>query len=579
MAKGRTKNARTPVKARAKTPAKPPVEKPPAKKTAATKAAARKPAAEKAPAAKAPAVKTAPAKAPKPEKPSAPEPRHDSYDVVVIGSGISGSVSAALMAKAGWKVLVVEQAEGPGGYARAFKRGPYTFDPCIHVTAMGAPGMLPDILYRYLGIRDRIQMIKVGGLCEAAFPGLRLKIPSGPGGFISTLGKQFSGQMRAFAEFVQLSMKMHGEAHLLPPNLSLAELDAAVEKFPTLFKYQKATLGEVLNDLFVDGTCAKALSSVLWPYLGLPPSRVSFLTMSQALGVHLLGSYHVLGGFQKVIDGMTYALQRDGGELVVGRRVTGIGVENGKVIGVTLEGGRQVKAKVVISNADALTTYDQMVGAQHLPEPFMKRLRRMEPSTSAFVVYAATTLDLSGASHETFIYKHWDHERTWRDVQAGELGGMWACVPTATDPSLAPRGEHLVIMTALAPYDIGKSWESERARYQDKLLDEFEAIYPGLKGSLTHVDNATPLTFERGSLNQKGAIYGWANVPNQTASKRLHHEGPVAGLYLAGHWTQPGTASIRCLVSGVHTAMMAIKDSGQEPPELNPTGETLARAW
>src|SRR5688572_7321035 len=96
MAKGRTKSARTPVKGRAKTPAKPPVEKSPVKKPAAAKAAARKPAAAKVPTSKAPAVKAAAAKAPKPEKPAAAEPRHDSYDVIVVGSGISGSVTAAL---------------------------------------------------------------------------------------------------------------------------------------------------------------------------------------------------------------------------------------------------------------------------------------------------------------------------------------------------------------------------------------------------------------------------------------------------------------------------------------------------
>ena len=259
--------------------------------------------------------------------------------------------------------------------------------------------------------------------------------------------------------------------------------------------------------------------------------------------------------------------------------MTGIGVEDGKVNGVALEGGRFVKAPIVVSNADALTTYEQMVGAAHLPEAFLKRLRRMEPSTSAFTVYAATSLDLSHAAHETFIYKHWDHDRTWRDIQEGRPGGMWITVPTVVDRSLAPPGQHIAIMTALAPFDIGKPWESERERFQDKILDEFDVLYPGLKRSLTHVENATPLTFQQGSLNQKGAIYGWANVPNQTASKRLHHEAPVAGLFLSGHWTQPGTGSIRCLVSGVHTAMMAIKHAGQEPPELAPPAETLARPW
>jgi prolycopene isomerase len=131
---------------------------------------------------------------------------------------------------------------------------------------------------------------------------------------------------------------------------------------------------------------------------------------------------------------------------------------------------------------------------------------------------------------------------------------MWLSFPTMLDPSLAPEGEHLVIATSLMPFDIGEPWPDVKQRYTDLMIEEVEHVLPGFRESMTFTDSATPEVFERFTLSQQGAIYGWANTPNQTMPKRLDHVSPIEGLYLAGHWTDPGTGSVRCLLSGLRTA-------------------------
>jgi prolycopene isomerase len=348
-------------------------------------------------------------------------------------------------------------------------------------------------------------------------------------------------------------------------SVSPTELDRMVERFPVFFKYRNATVGDVLDECF-ESERAKAVCSALWPYLGLPPSRLSWFTFSMLTGVLIDGgAYYCRGSFQRLADAFVTALARDGGELVLNQQVDRILVEGGSARGIRLADGTELRAPVVISNADARLTLEELVGVEQLPPRLVRRLGRMEPSLSAFVVFAATSLDLreQGAAHEAFLYRHWDHEDTYRDILAGRPGGMWANVPTLVDPSLAPPGEHLVILTALAPYDIGRPWAEVRDRYAEQMLDAFDAaLFPGLKDNLTFMETATPLTLERFTLNHRGAIYGWAVTPNQVGTKRLAHDTPIDGLYLAGHWTQEAAGSFRAILSGVTTGRLVLEQAG-----------------
>lgn len=508
------------------------------------------------------------------------EPSSERYDVITVGAGIGGLTAAALLAKAGQRVLVIERQGEPGGYAHSFKRGPYTFDPAVHWVG---DQPLIDGLLRHLGVRDRCTFLPLGVFYTAAFPDLEFDAPLGIEPYIEAHARLFPHEAAGFRDFVRLCARMHAEAHQLPPQLSLRQLDEAVARFPVLFKYIRATVGDVLDE-YVANPQLKALCTAPWAYLGVPPSRLSFQTFSQMLYSHIDGVFYCEGSFQRLVDALVFALRAHGGELVVGQEASRIIVEDGRVSGVELADGQVVRAPTVVSNADARLTFEHLVGVNHLPQAFLRSLRRLRHSVSGFGVYAASRADLRShlggrAVHEIFSYRSWDHDESWSNTVAGKPSAFFITAPTLLDSSVAPPGEHLVVATALMPYDIGTPWTGAKERCVESVMMEIDRVFPGFSAQLVFVEAATPLTFESFTRNHRGSIYGWEMTPNQTSSKRPAHQTPISGLYLAGHWTHPGGGVLRTVVSGVQAAGMVIDRAGYgdvvprfAPPNLPPAG-------
>lgn len=488
------------------------------------------------------------------------EPRADAYDVVVVGSGLGGVSAAALLAKGGLSVLVCEQGDGAGGFAHAFTRGQYTFDSAVRVIAEGE--MIEGLL-DHLGVRDMVELIHMDHLYRAYFPGLEVFAPTGLEEFLEAHIRLFPAEEAGIRTFFGLRRQMFLEAAQLPMTLGPKEMADAVERFPTLFRFRQARLVEVLDE-FIDDPKLRALCTALWPYMGSEPSRLSFFAYAQFLGVLMDGPFYVRGSFQSLVDAFIAALERNGGELVLDTPVARIEVEEGAVTGVVLESGRRLRARVVISNADVHHTFSDLIGEEHLPTGFVKRYKRMTPSMSAAVVYSATSQDLLALdpAHETFVYNHWDHEETWKDILQGKPGGMSMSVMTMLDPGLAPPGDHLIIITSVAAYDIGRPWYEVKDQYQEDLLAQFEPYFPGLRDGLKFVMSGTPQTLERYTRNHRGATYGWELIPSQIGSKRTKHRGPLDGLYLSSHWSEEGPASFRVVLSGMNTARMVHADLG-----------------
>jgi len=506
------------------------------------------------------------------ERTTARQARDSTYDAVVIGAGIGGLTAGALLARAGRKVLVVEAEAQPGGFARALRRGPYTFDWADHLI-MGCapegpfgPGVI-DAVLRHLGVRDQCQFVRMESpFYVAHYPGLTLSIPGGREAFLEAHLRHFPSEAAGLRRLVETSAEIYREVLRFPTTARIWDLLLLPRRLPTVFRYRNATLKDLIDRELSDPRL-KALYATLWTWIGSPPGRASFLTWAVMMASFVDdGAYYCQGSFQRLADALASGLTRAGGELLLGTRATRILTQGRGVEGVALEGGQRIRAAVVVSNMDARETFEKLLGPGQVPGRYLRRLRRMEPSPFALALYAATDLDprALGAQHDTTLCTGWDHDRAYEAALAGEVANLSILIPTLKDPSLAPPGQHLVILKAAAPTQAGQE-RASGGEFADRMLELAERVLPGLREHLTFVEESSPETGPRSRLDRMGPVYGWAVSPEQSAVRRLPQRTPVDGLILAGHWTQPGHGVSFVVASGVGAARLVLGRSTSAP--------------
>jgi prolycopene isomerase len=292
----------------------------------------------------------------------------ENYDVVVIGSGIGGLTCAAYLAKNGLRTLVLEQHSLPGGYCTSFKRKAFTFDAAVHFTeGLGEGGQFYRIL-KDLGVEGQVRSRRLDPLYRVVLGGESFSVPADAVKYVAMLTEKFPYERKGISELFRTLRELNDEIEKLPPVLGAKEKLSVPVRFPLTFRYYKKTFAQMMND-FVKGQKLKSLIAAGWPYVGLPPSRVSSLIMAQYMyTAHFQGHYYPLGGTQVLADTLVGALRRHGGELQLSTRVAKILTKNNRATGVEVANGKRIRAERVVSN------FPEPVGTTGAPERILASL-------------------------------------------------------------------------------------------------------------------------------------------------------------------------------------------------------------
>ena len=471
------------------------------------------------------------------------------YEVVIIGGGLGGLSCAATLAKKGKTVLLLEKNPVLGGYQATYRRKGFIIEPCLHVMVeAGRNGSIYQILSE-LGVAEEIEFSRFDPTSQFIFPDLNIRIPPDRGDFLALLKNQFPHEVGGIDELFNF-MKGVYDGLQGPP-----------EQNPVIMEYSKKVLQSLL-DTFIKDKKLQAIVAGYCSYFGLPPSRISSLLMCAFTeSIISKGGYLPKGGVKRLIDLLEKTIETSGGQISKKSPVKAIITKHGKAAGVILENGEEIHCDNVVSSADATTTFFSMVGEKNLPADFAKQLKQIAIMCSSFNVFLGVRsegLSLENLSPAVCFYPHYDLDKQYQAMVQGaiEEANFWIGIPTISNPFMAPKGHHIVVVYVPVPYRIeGSTWKDKKQEFTQRVINLAEKAIPGLKQNIVMTDAATPDTLVRYTGNTGGGVAGWASTPEADAL-RPSNKTPIEGLFLAGHWTFPGPGTGSAIQSGWLTASM-----------------------
>ncbi len=521
------------------------------------------------------------------------------YDAIIVGGGHNGLTSAAYLARAGKRVLVLEKRHIVGGASATEEFAPgFRNSSCSFVVGYLRPQIIEElelakhgltikhIENEFFALSDNDSMLLTGDELHDEQEIGRFSARDNAGlermrTMLSPLSDFFARRMlrppptskggwrdklewaRVGLDLMRLSREDRYRLAQVMTQSAGSLLDRYLESDQAKLPYAFGAISGNMNDLDTPTTAYRLLHGQLCEINGI----------SGAWGLPM-------GGMGAISDAICSAAESRGAEVRTSAAVRRVLVEGGHVTGVELEDGEHISARAVLSNADPKRTFLGLLDEEHLNEGFRQDINayRMESGTFRmnFALNSLPNFTCKpgveiGPQHEGMIYilPSIDYIReAFNDTRMGNWSSspiIEAVIPSVHDDSLAPAGKHVMSISArYFPRHLsnGRSWDDCRDEAANCIIDTFNAYAPNFRSSIIAHNALSPLDLEREYGLTGGDVAHGQYELNQLFTMRPHPDAagcttPIEGLYLCGAGTHPGGGVSG--IPGYHAAKLALR--------------------
>ncbi|MFC4586027.1 phytoene desaturase family protein [Sphaerisporangium corydalis] len=497
-------------------------------------------------------------------------------EVIVVGGGVGGMVSALLLARDGHRVRLYERLPRLGGKLAEHRRDGFTFS--IGPSLLTLPGVFLD-----LGLR--LDVVELDRLCRYRFAdGTTLSTYRDPGRTAAEVERLAPGEgdgWRAFYRWAQKCWEASERTFFAgpltwPPSPERTFLGGprAGARLADLFAVAPGrSLDGLARRYFRDPRLRQYVGRYA-TYAGSSPYRAPAALGCIPAIEHGEGGWYVPGGLPRLADALAELLDKAGVEVHLESEVDRVLADGERVRGVRLAaGGEHVRADVVIANTDAAALYGWLL-------PNRRRLRRIAGlgrSSSAFLMLAGVEGRTEALPHHSIVFSG-DYRQEFADIfdrrRPPEDPTVYIGCSAVDDPSQAPEGtENWVMMVNVPARDPGR-WPMSPEAYRDLVLDRLASRGHDLAGRLRFVDLLTPADLRERYGDWGGAIYGTPYTGMLAPFRRPGNRGPRRGLYLVGGSAHPGGGLPLVAMGGRIVASLVNQDFPGPAVSASPPGRT-----
>jgi phytoene dehydrogenase-like protein len=509
----------------------------------------------------------------------------ENYDVIVIGAGIGGLTSAALLSKAGLSVCVLEKEPRVGGYLAGFRRKHFIFDTAIHWLNQYGPDGILDKLFNAIGT-DHPRAIEQQRIRRYKGENFDYLLTNQPDELRDQLIRDFpvdkKGIERFFSKARQIgrSFKNYNKIFRSEETMSFSQklknkirlLEFAIPFIPYL-----SFSGE------------KGLKKGLARFFKSPRLQQIFSGEQELLGclIPIGWSYFhdfqspPKGGSQVIPQWLHHVISYYKNPVVLQCLVKEISVEDGRCTGLLFEHRGKMKrlnSKYIIAACDIETLYEKMLPADAIPSGLKKKLKKADLYSSSITVSLALdcTAEFLGFNEELIHLV--DENQSFEDQSGGDprRSEISILAPSMRDKSLAPENQGTLTLYMPACMDYQNEWETQEDIFGKRVRGEAyqllkkevaeiliarveDKIAPGLRAHILFYEVATPVTHWRYTGNKNGTMMGARPGRKNMKNKISHYRTPVKNLILGGHWAELGGGVPIAAKAGANASLLILQ--------------------